>query len=318
MPIFPIPVTLARWPSRDAALSLDRFVNGPRQVGRRPPRGLDPEYVSYWIRENIKPDCAPGAMMRVVDVLRFYERNDVLDHTSRFLNRNEGDERSFRRAMYVLQAIGEVGTAEQCNFAVRYFNEYLLPQPIAMEFFTLVLETAESLYLAIDFTAVGRRLQAAIDAAAKAPDLEGSGGLPWRRYSDYNRNQYPNGSRIVEAKRLLVRATPDQRLPELMFIYHGESPFSSPSMEIWAGRMIREYARQTEETQSVVLATFGQIINGALNSQVPKPQKDFMIYRAAQAIIYLQGNLSFQQEAAYDAIENGPENFLWDDPGTPI
>jgi hypothetical protein len=317
MPIFPIPVTLVRWSNRDAASSLDKFVFGPRQVGRRPPRGLNPEFVSYWIRENIKPDCSPLVMMRVVDVLRFYERKDVLDHTSRFLNRNEGDERSFRRAMYVLQAIGEVGTLEQCNFAVRYFNEYLLPQPVAMEFFTLVLETAETLYLAVDFTAVGRRLQAAIDAAGKAPDLEGSGGLPWRKYSDYNRNEYPNSSRIVEAKRLLIRAQPDQQLPELMFIYMGESPFSSPSMEIWAGRLIREYASKSEETQSVVLATFAQIVNGALNSKVPKAQKDFMIHRAAQAILYLQGELSFPQEAAYDAIENGPENFLWDDPGTP-
>jgi hypothetical protein len=316
MPRFPIPITLTRWPNRDASASLERFVNGPRFVGRRPPRGLDPEFVSYWIRENVKPDCAPAAMMRVVDVLRFYERNDVLDHTSRFLNRNEGDERAFRRALYVLQAIGEVGTLEQTNFAVRYFNEFLLPQPIAMEFFSLVLETAESLALAIDFTAVGRRLQAAIDAASKVPDLEGSAGLPWRKYSDYNRNDYPNGARIVEAKRLLVRATPDQRLPELMFIYHGESPFSSPSMEIWAGRMIREYARQSEETQAVVLATFAQIINGALNSQLPKPRKDFLVHRAAQAIIYLQGELSFPQEAAYDAIEQGVESFLWDDPGT--
>jgi len=315
---FPIPITLARWTSRSAAEGLERFVFGPRFAGRRAPRGIDPEYVSYWIRENVKPDCAPPAMMRVVDLLRFYERKDVLDHTSRFLNRNESDERSFRRAMYVLQAIGEVGTLEQCNFAVRYFNEYLLPQPIAMEFFSLVLETAEALYLAVDYAAIGRRLQAAIDTAGKAPDLEGSGGLNWRKYSDYNRNNYPNGSRLVEAKRLLIRAQPDQQLPELMFIYMGESPFASPSMEVWAGRLIRDYASKSEETQAVVLGTFGQIINGALNSKVPKAQKDFMIHRAGQGIIYLQGDLSFPQEAAYDAIENGPANFLWDDPGTPI
>jgi hypothetical protein len=313
VPFFPIPITVVRWPNRDAAEMLDQFVNGSRFVGRRAPRGLDPEFVSYWIRENVKPDCAPATMMRVVDVLRFYERNDVLDHTSRFLNRNEGEERAFRRAMYVLQAIGEVGSPEQANFAVRYFNEFLLPQPFAMEFFSLVLETAEALALAVDFTAVGRRLQAAIDAAGKVDNLEGSAGLPWRKYSDYNRNNYPSAARIVEAKRLLVRAQPDQRLPELLFIYLGESPFSSASMEIWAGRLIREFANKAEDAQSVVLAAFAQIIDGALNSQLPKPKKDFYIHRAAQAIIYLQGKLSFPQDDAYGAIETGPENFLWDD-----
>ena len=316
MPTFPIPITLVRWPNRDAAGILEKFIDGPRFMGRRAPRGLDPLFVSYWIRENVKPDCAPPAMMRVVDLLRFYERKDVLDHTSRFLTRNEGEERSFRRAMYVLQAIGEVGSPEQATFAVRYFNEFLLPQPIAMEFFAMVLETAEALAIAVDFTAVGRRLQAALDAAGKVSDLEGSAGLPWRKYSDYNRNNYPNAALTVEAKRRLFRADPAQRLQELLFIYLGESPLSSESMEIWAARLIREYAMK-EDFQPVVLAAFTQIIDGALKSQMPKPKRDFLIHRAAQAIIYLRGDLSFPQEAAYEAIENGPENFLWDDPGTP-
>ena len=314
MPIFPIPITLVRWPNRDAAKLLEDFVNGPRFAGRRPPRGIDPEYVSYWLRENIKPDCAPSAMMRVVDIFRFYERKDVLDHTSRFLNRDEGEERAFRRAMYVLQAIGEAGTSEQATFAVRYFNEFLLPQPIAMDFFALVLETAEALALAVDFSAVGRPLQSALDAAGKAPNLEGSGGLPWRVYSDYNRNNYPNAALIIEAKRRLFRTDPAQRLQELLFIYLGESPLSSASMEIWAGRLIREYAMK-ENTQPVVLAAFAQIFDGTLKSEMPKPKKEFLLHRAAQAVIYLQGSLTFPQEAAYEAIENGPENFLWDDPG---
>ena len=70
-----------------------------------------------------------------------------------------------------------------------------------------------------------------------------------------------------------------------------------------------------EDSQPIVLAAFGQIIDGSLKSELPKPKKDFFIHRAAQAVIYLQGNLTFSQEAAYEAIENGPENFLWDDPG---
>ena len=314
MPIFPVPITLVRWPNRDAAAILESFVSGPRFAGRRPPRGIDPEYVSYWLKENIKPDCAPAAMMRLVDILRFYERKDMLENCGRVLNRNESGERDFRRAMYVLQAIGETGTPEQTAFAVRYFNEFLLPQPIAMDFFSLVLETAEALAISIDFTVVGRRLQAALDAAGRVPDLDGSGGLPWRKYSDYNRNNYPNAALIVDAKRRLFRADPAQRLEELLFIYLGESSLSSPSMEIWAGRLIREYALK-ENTQPAVLAIFAKIIDGAFKSTLPKPKKDFLIHRAAQAVIYLQGSLTFPQEAAFDAIENGPENFLWDDPG---
>jgi len=302
MSALPIPITLVRWQSRDANLMLERFVHGGRYSGRRPPRGLDPEYVSYWIRENVKADCAPGAMMRVTDLLRFYERKDILDHVSRFLTRNEADERSFRRSLYVLQAIGEMGTAEQTGFAVRYFNEYLVPQPFAMEFFTLLLDTAEALSIAVDPTVVGRRLQTAL---ASAKDQE------FRRYSDYNRNDLPVAIRTIEARRRLSMANPTQRVGELLQIYMGISDLSTLNMHIWAGRTLRDYAMQGG--QSAINSSFGQIFDNAMKMEAPKPRKDFLLHRSGQAIIYLQGKLTFPQEAAYDAIEQGSENFLWDD-----
>ncbi|MBL8239999.1 MAG: hypothetical protein JNM66_21440 [Bryobacterales bacterium] len=307
----PPPITLVRWPNRDAAEILAQFVSANRFAGRRAPRGLDPEYVSFWLRENIQSDCAPAAMMRVVDLLRFYERKDVIEHTSRFLTRNEADERSFRRAMYVVQAIGEVGTPEQAAFAVRYFNEFLLPQPIAMDFFALVLETAEALASAIDVTVIGRRLQAALAAAAQVENLDGAAGLPWRKYSDYNRNNLPNTVAAIEAKRRLLYTPPAQRLQELLLIYLGVATVSSPSMEIWAGRMIRQFA--IDDGQPAVVGALSQIINAALSSEMEKPQKDFFIHRAGQAAVYLQGKLEFPQQAALDAVKAGTENFLCDD-----
>ena len=212
MSTLPIPITQVRWPNRDAAVKLDNFVYGDRYSGRRPPRGINPEYVSYWIRENWKPDCAPGSAMRLLDVLRFYERRDVLDLVGRSLTRQESDDRDFRRSCYAVQIIGELGTFEQASFAARYFVEFLLPLPYAMDFFALILETAESLAIAVDITAVGRRLQIALDTASKAPDLAGAGGLNWRKYSDYNRNNLPATVRIIEAKRRLLATDPVQRL----------------------------------------------------------------------------------------------------------
>jgi hypothetical protein len=311
MSAVPIPITLVRWPNKTAAALLEQFIFEGRDTGRRPPRGINPEYISYWIRENIKPDCPPGAMMRVVDLLRFYERKDVLDLLSRMLTRNESDDRSFRRGMYVLQAIGELGTPEQVAFAVRYLNEFLLPLPVAMEFFPLVLETSESLAAAIDFSTVGRRLQAALDAASKVPNLSGSNGIPWRKYSDYNRNNYPVTARTIEARRRLFATDSMRRIQELLFIYMGESEFSSPSMEIWAARLLRDYA--IGGGQEAVVAAFAQIFDGSQRSQMPKPRKEFLMYRAAHAIIYLQGKLTFPQEQAFDAIKDGPECFLCDD-----
>jgi hypothetical protein len=311
MPNPPISITLVRWPSRDAARILSDYVNGGLEAGARPPRGIDPEFVSYWIRENVKPDCSPNAMLRVSDLLRFYERKDVLDHISRFLARNESRDRAFRRAAYILQSIGEVGSPEQAAFAVRYLNEFLLPQPIAMDFFGIVLQTAESLAASVDYALVGRRLQAAIDSAGKPADLESAAAIPYLQYSNDRVIEYPATAIIMEGKRRLIQSPPAQRLQELLFIYLGQSPLSTPSMVVWAGRMIRKHAM--DDAQTEIIAAFTQVLDGAMKSQMPKPKKDFLIHRAAQAIIYLQGKLTFPQQTAYEAIQSGPENFLWDD-----
>ena len=307
----PISITLIRRPSRDAGPALEQFVNGGREAGRRAPRGIDPAFVSYWIRENIKPDCAPASLMRVVDLLRFYERKDVLDHITRFLTRNESEERSFRRAMYVLQAIGEVGTPEQTGFAVRYFNEHLLPQPVAIDYFALVLETAETLATGIDTSLVGRRLQSAIDAVGVPKKLDSPEAIPFLKYSDYRVNNYPSAVRTIEAKRRLSSSAPAQRLQELLYIYLGESPFSTPSMVVWAGRLIRQHAMSGAQTE--VIAAFTQIIDGAIKSEMPKPKKEFLLLRAIQAVIYFRGKLTFPQEAAFDAIAPKYPNFLCDE-----
>lgn len=315
MSTLPIPITLVRWPNRDAAFKLDNFVFGDRYSGRRPPRGINPEFVSYWIRENWQPDCAPGAAMRLLDLLRFYERRDVLDLIARSLTGGESDSRAFRRGCYAVQIIGELGTFEQASFAARYFVEYLLPLPFAMDFFALVLDTAESLAIAIDITAVGRRLQNALDAASQAPDLAGAGGLNWRKYSDYNRNNLPATALVVETKRRLLASDASQRLPELIMIYLGQSPLSSATMEIWAGRLIRDYA--INGGQPAVVNALTQLFDAALRSEMPKENKDFFLFRTGHAILYLQGKLSFPHEAAFEAIPPGQQCFLCDDLSLP-
>lgn len=311
----PLPITLVRWPNRDAARKLEDFVFGDRFVGRRPPRGINPEFVSYWIRENWKADCAPGAAMRLLDLLRFYERRDVLDLVGRALTRNETDDRAFRRSCYAVQIIAEIGTFEQASFAARYFVEFLLPLPFAMDFFSLVLETAESLAATLDIAAVGRRLQIALDTASKAPDLDGPGGLNWRKYSDYNRNNLPATALVVEAKRRLLTSDPTQRLPELIMIYLGQSPLSSATMEIWAGRLLRDYA--INGGQPALVNALTQLFEAALRSEMPKENKEFFLSRTGHAILYLQGKLSFPHEAAFGAIQNVPAPFLCDDVALP-
>jgi hypothetical protein len=313
----PPAITLVRWPDRDANQILDNFVNGGHYTGHRAPRGMDPLYVSWWIRQRIQPDCSPLTMSKVRDLLRFYERGDVLDHLARMLTKTETDDRAFRRSAYILQCIGDVGTLEPIRFAAGYFAEFLLPLPFAITLFPLVLETAEGLVPAIDMGNVSHRLQTALAAAQQVPDIRGPEGLHYRKYSDYNRNDLPASIRVVEGKQRLMATDPDQRLQELLVTYLGEGELSTPSMEIWAGRMIRAHAMKSEEAKNAVLAAFTQVMQGAIRSTMPKPKKEFLVHRCGQAILYLGGKLGFSEAEFFEGIASGPENFLWDDPGAP-
>jgi hypothetical protein len=312
MPNFPLPITRVRHSGAEADVLLEAFIDGGRLAARRPPRGIAPEQVSKWIIEHVPADCPPGMVMRSADTVRFYERSDVIDHFKPFLTRNESDARAFGRSMQVLQLMAEVGSPEQAAFAAGYFKDVLLPQAVAMDNFALVLDTAEALALTVDLGAVDRRLQAAIDAARQVGDLKGAAGVPYRKYADLRSNNWPNAVLVIEGKRHLARADADKRMPDLVSVYLGGTPVSGASMEVWSGRMIRAHANKAEGHAAVVKA-FSQAMDGALTGKAAKPRTDFVVHRSAQAIIYLQGQLTPAQTAAYRALDSGPLNFLWDE-----
>jgi len=83
-------------------------------------------------------------------------------------------------------------------------------------------------------------------------------------------------------------------------------------METWSGRLIRAHASSVD-THAAVIKAFTRTIDDALGGGVAKPKQDFLVHRAAQAILYLQGELAPAHEAAYKAIDPGLQNFLWDD-----
>lgn len=299
-----LPLTHVRWPSRDAAEILAGFLL--HGGSPRPPRGIDPEFVSWWVRENLKPDASPELVRRLRDLLFFYDRRDLLDPVSRLLTRAESDDAAFRRSCYVLQIIGELGTAEQVNFASQYFAQYLLPLPFALDFFALLTATAEALALAIDVTALGARLQAGLNAASRD-------SIAWRKYSDYNRNTLPASVRVIEAKRRLLATDPVQRLQHVLMIYMGESEFSSPSTEIWAGRLLRALAFQGG--YSPVVTALHQLIDVSLRANFPQARRNKLLFRAGHALLYLRADLALPHETAFDALPKPPEPtlFLCDD-----
>lgn len=311
MTAHPAVITFVRCTGAAAAERLDGFVFGSKFVGNRPPRGLDPQFVSQWIREFVNSDTGPMALSRVAHTLRFYERGDVLDHLSPFLSRTDLEGPGFLKNAAILQCIGEVGSEGRRRVASGLFQELLIGHPLVMQMFQLLLDTAESLADTVDTAAIRSLMRRELEVAAKAGDPLGPGGLLWRKYTDYDNNQLPQALAAIEGKRRLLAADPVQRLPELVAVYLGESAISSPTTEVWAGRLLRKQAMT--EAQPAVLAAFATSFDAVLDGQLPAARRDFLVHRAAEAIIYLQGELTARQRTAFSALRSGPQNFLWDD-----
>jgi hypothetical protein len=82
-------------------------------------------------------------------------------------------------------------------------------------------------------------------------------------------------------------------------------------MEEWTGRMLRAEAMMGNPEP--VYAYFGRAIDMADPEKTGPKQADFIIVRAAQAILYLQGKLTPPQRERYKRAQKVGMNFLWDD-----
>ena len=92
----------------------------------------------------------------------------------------------------------------------------------------------------------------------------------------------------------------------------GASPFSSPYLVTWSARMLRLEALEADpEPIRIEFSRF-------LDAHMPDPRQgrppSAKFVRAAHAILYLQGELSASQRAAYKSGQALSMDFLWDDP----
>ncbi|MGO4880135.1 MAG: hypothetical protein ACLP59_04860 [Bryobacteraceae bacterium] len=305
-----IPITAVRYNRKLGKDVLQTFLFGGRYGGIRVPRGVPPELVSEFIGEQVQPDTPPPVYSKVAAVLRFYERPDVLPHLKLALTGKAANLDDVLRAAFVIQSIGDLGTPAEGAQAAAYLDSVLVPQPLALNAFSVLFEALIAVAPAGSPQHLVERLGVVVYQAEQNQRTE-RGVQDYQRIASVQRNDRPRYQIRWDAKSRLARQAPAERRAELLKIYLRQSPLSDTQMEEWAARMLRAEAMHGDPQP--VYAAFGQALDAADPKKMGPQRATFEIVRAAQAILYLQGKLSSRQEDLYDAAGKTAMNFLWDD-----
>jgi len=284
---------------------------GPGRV----PRGVDPALVSKVIVDDLKPGSSADAYRKTLDAARFYELDDVVPHLRAALTEKEFDQPSIRRSAYVLQAVADLGASGDSVVAADYLDRVLVPLAAAMDVMPTLLETRIALAPEGSMDRIAERIQREVDQAALTEMQSEAHMMAFDKVSALQRNDLPRAEAIA-AQKVAVQALPEPaRRDELVAIYMGRASAVGLLIEMWAARALRREALTVDPIP--VLGAFAQEIDGAeaeRKAGSPKGASDFLIVRAAQAIIYLGGQLSAHHAKLYADTEVGSANFLWDDP----
>jgi hypothetical protein len=292
-----IPITFVRYRDKDGYDRLRQYIFGSRYISLRPPRGVLPDAVAHFLRNELKPDSAPEAYQRALEAMRFYEVQGVASHLRTFLTGNEQTYRDVRRAAFIVQALGDAGSPDDARWGSEYLDRILVRKPAFAEIADLLLQTLLVLAPAGSTAAYEARLREEIARSRGSQDS--------RAMTEIRNNRLPGTLDLIAAKNGLLREAAGTRRSALVSIYLGQSDLSEPYLLTWAGRMIRRDAIAGDPAP--IHAEFGRAIE--------ESDEAFVIVRAAQAIVYLRGTLDARWHKRY--LSSQPEefqNFLWDDP----
>jgi hypothetical protein len=305
-------ITTVRYNERQGRELLRNYIFGGFRAGPRPPRGVEPELVSQFILEELLPESPAAAYAKTVQVLRFYERTDVVAHLRKALRGSERSAEDVQRSAYAIQAIAEVGTRQEIEQAATYFDQKLVVHAEALNNLPLMLETLIVLAPSGSPEKLAAKIDQEVQRRAKVENESEQTMMAYDEMLSFQGDHLPRVLNAIQMKKkLLAMETPD-RLSEYVKIYLGLSPGSNDLMQVWAARMLRREAMQGDP-KPIHTAFAGAMAKADPEKVGQDAITDTIVSRAAQAILYLQGKLTRTERQLYEKTKLAAMNFLWDD-----
>lgn len=307
-------ITLVRLTEEESNAALDGFVFGGDFGGFRVPRGIEPTHVSTFMRERIKQDTGPKAYGRALEVLRFYERADVVPElTAPILVRPPIDVKEFKRQAYACQMVGDFMDAAAAARAADHFDRFLVRSSWAVEHAKLMLSTLLVLTPSgsMDGFAARVRTEAARLEPRQADDEKSM--MAFDKVDAIERNDIPRTTRLIAAKQKLGAKPVPEALPDLVKTYLNKDAISDEHLQVWAARRIRSDAMAASPKPAH--AAFAKHIDEVPLEEAGNPPHIARICASARATVYLAGDLTDPRIQKYKIAreKQPPVEFLWDD-----
>ncbi len=305
-------MTLVRYTEQQSRELLQSYIFAGKYGPLRAPRGIEPELVSQFIREKLQPSSSADAYASVLELIRFYERADVLPHIRLALTGHEADATDLLRSAYALQAVGDLGSPENAAQAADYFDRVLVPHPaLAARIYPALFDTLVALAPSGSPAQLAQRLAREVEKLAPGQHASEANMMAYDELAAVQRNNLPRTRILVETKKKLAAQPQHVRRAELVRIYLGLAA-GGTMLGTWAARLLRKEAMDGDPEP--VYAEFARGIDSIDTKTMGKERASFIIVRAAQAILYLQGTLSSLHRRVYEeAGGGGGMNFLWYD-----
>ncbi|MBL8241896.1 MAG: hypothetical protein JNM66_31010 [Bryobacterales bacterium] len=290
----PFPISNVRYLGLSSEGPLAAYVKAGRMGPSRVPRGLDSDCIRYWMRTHVNGSLPPVSYSRCRQVLAYYELGDLTSHFVRLLNPKAEKSRDHLRNVEIVELAGAVGGEAEVRLAGQFFQRVLVAHPQAVTNAEQLLPAAIALAPVMDLRPLAARLAAAQpedEAAAEKRDEQLETALPEAQEEIALRNRIAG------------------RLPELAaeYLEHGES--LETDTPVWAGRRLRKMALQGEAGHAAVLTTLGRVLE--------QTGDEATFQRAARAVLYMKGKLSFAQIGRLERIPFDGDDFLWDEDSRP-
>lgn len=307
-------ITLVRLSQQEANDALDAFIFGGDYGGFRVPRGIEPAHVSEFIRERVKPTAGPSTFSRTLDIVRFYERPDVVPElTAPNLIRPPTDQKEFQRQAYACQMVGDFMDEAATAKAADFFDRFLVKSSWAVDNAELMLSTLLVLAPSGSIDGFSARVRTEVARLQPRQADDEKSMMAFDKVEAIERNDIPRTSRLIAAKKKLAPKPVPEALLDLVKTYLKKDTVSDTYLQIWSARRIRSDAIAVSPKPAH--AAFAKHIDEVPLEEAGNPPHVARICASARATVYLAGDLTDPRIEKYKIAreKQPPIEFLWDD-----
>lgn len=281
-------ITTVRHGIEKSRALLKHYLHAGRFGSPYVPRGIAPDLVSLFIREEIRPDTSRHVYAKAVELMRFYERQDVVDHLGLALLRREKDFVDLMRSTHAIRAAGDLGTDEQRAKAAAYHDTVIIPHPVADRIYDALADTTVVLAPTGTTDAIKARVQRDLKRLEPNQDQSEEDMAAYDAVLEVHEQAIPGADSTIDAKKKLIVQKPPERAKELVDIYLGLGEPSDPYMQQWAARQIRFDVAAT--SFDLHRPRFIEIIDTlperAKQDELDQTESDLLLVRSMNAIAY--------------------------------